>query len=342
MSEVFIYKYLDNVIITANSVNIPLTKHRNCWYLALIPELAFSVELNNKIIHYKIPSIGKYAIYNNELLPISNSYKKILLVSDVDGTLYKENAECLNALNSFNRFWISNFEFNGSKLVYNTGRSIAFYSEIKDILLIPDTIITVVGGYAYKFNEYKTPCLLEDYDLILNDYIHGDWDPFLIYQLLLEKFPCLAGCFANILSRRVLMIVPDAVINQYYEEISEFLQNKNREERKGKCMMSRIVYTHQWLVGEAFFEIMPIYSTKKLGVLYFQRKFGFSLENTLAAGDSMNDKELLKYCANSVLVGNAEPNIVKWVNKKNRPNVYHSQLSYANAIVEALEKFKEN
>ena len=89
------------------------------------------------------------------MLPINNNlYSKILLISDIDGTLYKENPEALQALDLFNKFWISNFEFNGSKLVYNTGRAINELHQYKNMLLMPDLIITVIGSYAYEINDY--------------------------------------------------------------------------------------------------------------------------------------------------------------------------------------------
>lgn len=41
-----------------------------------------------------------------------------------------------------------------------------------------------------------------------------------------------------------------------------------------------------------------------------------------------------------VLVENAEPNIKNWLIKKDRRLKYQSNLKYANAVIEALEKFR--
>ena len=341
MSRIYIYKDSHDTIIKVNDDIIPLIKHKNCWYLAIIPGLYFTYESKTNITQHSIPQISEYALYKNELLPINNNlYSKILLISDIDGTLYKENPEALQALDLFNKFWISNFEFNGSKLVYNTGRAINELHQYKNMLLMPDLIITVIGSYAYEINDYWNEKLMLDYDHILNDYIEGDWDSFLLYQLLIEKFSDLRSCFSNILSRRVLLIVPHSFLSQYYNELEEFIINKNKEIRKGKCMMGRLLCSQQWLVGESFLDSIPCYCTKNTGNVYSQRKLGFSNENTLCAGDSMNDIDMFNNGTHGVIVANAEPSLVKWFNQENRPLVYQSAFNYANGIIEALQQFK--
>ena len=105
--------------------------------------------------NYTIPKEGRYAVYKGELLEIQDNYKPLLLITDIDGTLLENNRWGRQALKRFTHYWIITHLFNGSKLVYNTGRSLgeflSLFSGDYDIL-DPDLIVTSVGSDVYSID----------------------------------------------------------------------------------------------------------------------------------------------------------------------------------------------
>ena len=88
-------------------------------------------------------------------MKIKNRVRPLLLVADLDGTLFERNQLAKDAAERFTRHWICYHMFNGSKLVYNTGRS------LEDVLVIwaegfdlphADVVATCVGSSVYNMN----------------------------------------------------------------------------------------------------------------------------------------------------------------------------------------------
>ena len=340
MPEIYVYKHQDSLEIWSSSIQI-LAKHiKGRWFLYSIPSLDFELKIADCPSQtYSIPSPDTYALFKEELIPISNASKKVLLVSDVDGTIISNTQDSLVAMAEFSRFWIQNFMFNGSRLVYNTGRPIDLYLEYREILMDPDTCINVIGTVAYELDENGNPIVQSDYSQILKDYIDDSWNSQALYDSVLEKFDFLRDCSVQIVPTRVLFQIPDVYLPDYLELIKQYTENSEDELRHGYIVKGRVLVSKQWLIDTHFVELLPAYSGKHLGIIYSQIKYGFTNEETIFAGDSPVDIDGLKYPVTGVIVANAEPSLVAWLNKKPRPLTYQSSLKYGYAIVEALSNF---
>jgi hypothetical protein len=81
-------------------------------------------------------------------------------VSDVDGTMIDENDSAVRAAADFRDYWENSATLCGSVLVYNTGRSIGQMTGLleyrKDVLTIPDAIITAVGTKVFLLSRKAT------------------------------------------------------------------------------------------------------------------------------------------------------------------------------------------
>ena len=98
------------------------------------------------------------------VLSVERQYPRVLLVSDLDGTMVGDDA----AMRRFRDMWVgaqpstssSPPSCNGSKLVYNTGRSLASFMALAarsgDNLATPDMLIASVGTKIYNQDETGT------------------------------------------------------------------------------------------------------------------------------------------------------------------------------------------
>ena len=228
--------------------------------------------------------------------------------------------------------------FNGSILVYNTGRSFPFYEEAKPLLYEPDMLFVGLGSQAYRFDENGEGVFDENYENSLKN-AKGSFNSQIFLNQLYENFEFLNGTLKALAEYNVFFIVPDEIINEHYKAIKKFVKNKENESRQGIIIKGKCVASKHYLITEQFLEITPNFTGKNVGLEYAQKVFGFGNPDTFTAGDSQNDIDLFKSPVAGVLVGNAEERISNWLNKKPRPLIYKSQLNYANAVIEGLEKF---
>lgn len=93
---------------------------------------------------------GGYKLLQGRVTPFPRSLQPpVLVVSDLDGTMVGDGPEDDAATAAFSRYWEGTAALCGSKLVYNTGRSIGSFLKLFEDkggrLAMPDVIITAVG-----------------------------------------------------------------------------------------------------------------------------------------------------------------------------------------------------
>lgn len=141
-------------------------------------------------LNYKLTRPGSYAVYHGKLIEIIPSKKPVLLVADLDNTLVGSYQPTRDALARFNEYWIKSHYFTGSRLVYNTGRSLeeflVLYSEGHP-LLDPDLLVTAVGSDVYTVNQETGDYQLQTayYDL----FDRNHWDSEIMDRVIREEFP---------------------------------------------------------------------------------------------------------------------------------------------------------
>ena len=336
MSIVYAYTKKEQLKAIVNGLEVVPEVFNIKWKYFRVISCNFTVKFNEDLIDYKLESPGLYAIYNKELLQVNPNPSRLLLVSDLDKTIFHTTPEGLDAYSRFIHFWIKHYEFNGSKLVYNTGRSLKEYSKDIDKLYEPDLLISTIANYVYKFDQQGNGVLQESFHLFVEDFADADWDSKLLNQILLEKFPCLQGYLKAVDPYDIFFLAPKDIVNEISKDFIEFVKNNDNVVVNGRCFKGKTIISNQGSTDNIYLEVLPKFGGKGLGVKYAQWLLGFVESETVVAGDSLNDKDALKCMVQGVIVRNAEELLMKWYNKRERPNVYLSNLKYADAIIDFI------
>jgi len=291
--------------------------------------------------NYAVKSEGAFAVYHGEVLEVDFK-KSILLVADLDNTLVGSHPDTKAALDRFNQYWIKYHYFNGSRLVYSTGRSLEEYLKLYEEgqqLLDPDMLVTAVGSDVYTMcpetGEYK-----QHFDYY--DYFDGEhWDSTLVFNLMNEHFPWLiVPQTRSIFPFKIWRTCKLEDWLAHKHELKEFLRNDQNKAFEGKVIKAKVIVSG---AGDyRYIDITPNEGGKKMGLVYAQKHFMFSDEDTLVAGDSGNDIDMFRGDHWGVIVANHQEDLEVWYHKKPRKNKFISEHMWADAVVGALEMLAFN
>jgi HAD superfamily hydrolase (TIGR01484 family) len=309
------------------------------WIHLDIESKELSLEYPRNTLSFILTGSTQFAIYKDELIPLKTSLNRILLISDIDNTLFNKTSQAKSAYHCFIRFWIENYEFSGSKLVYNTGRCLAAYNKDKDEFYEPDLLMSVLGNYAYKYDNDENLVLQESFDLFVEQFKNTDWDADEYYEDFKGFFPWITSCFISKDPYNLYFKIPRIENDERMDEISKHVKNENQRKINGKLMEAKTIITGQGSQDIWSLEIIPKFAGKGLAVRYAQWILGFSDFDTFTAGDSLNDKDAFKIQIRGVIVGNAEESLVQWYSKKQRNHLYLSSQHYALGIIDLLTTY---
>jgi sucrose-6-phosphatase len=219
-------------------------------------------------------------------------------------------------------------------LIYATGRSQDSYQQLcqefltrtGSSLLKPDYLIAGVGSQIYAQG------LLDRYWI---NHIDQNWDR--------------AGIGELVKSMPELLPQPESTQNEW--KLSYFLNPdlpnnnlqiiKNLEQKLDKAdLQAQVIFSSDQDV-----DILPTPSGKGNAVNYLRQKLQINPELTLVCGDSGNDIEMFKQGTLGVIVHNAQPELLAWLEAQSSELSeikvpYLSSCSYAWAIADALEHCK--
>lgn len=209
--------------------------------------------------------------------------KKYLLATDLDGTFVGDE-EALGRLLQF---------FDGSPdevaLVYVTGRHLYSARSLmaEEELPLPDLLITDVGTSIYHSEE-----LTEDLDW--KECMQRDWQPGKIVEIA-ANFPMLRRQELPG-DRRVSFTVDEnlAAVDEFKEALREqaiahsFIFSSNRD-----------------------IDVLPWGAGKGNAIEYALKQYAMRGVQLLIAGDSGNDRDMLSLGHPSVIVGNAQPELLE-------------------------------
>ncbi|MCB1195805.1 HAD-IIB family hydrolase [bacterium] len=234
------------------------------------------------------------------------------IISDIDNTLTgsKEGLEALMAeiksLQSFVGFGVA------------TGRSLEKTLSIikKWGIAMPDLMITSVGAEIY----YGSQCIRDE---SWRGYINYLWEPEKIVEILngltgLKRQP------AEDQREHKLSYFIDPDIAPDVSEIRRMLLDNN--------VSANVIFSHN-----QFLDVLPVKASKGQAIRYLSWKWDIPLQNILVAGDSGNDKEMLKIDTMGVVVGNHSSELSEL---KNEPRVYFAHNEYAWGILEGMKHYK--
>lgn len=336
MSIIYIYSKRVELSVSVDAQEVALKVFNSKWKYFRVDEKEFVVKFDDKLVEYNIQSSGNFAIYKQELIQIDPSPYRLLLVTDINNTIFNLTEEGLQAHLRFIHFWIKHQEFNGSKLVYNTAWSLIQYNVDADKLYEPDLLIASVSNYVYKFDDQGNGVLQESFNLFVEDFADPEWDSKILNEVLNEKFPTLNGTLSELNPFDIFYLVPNHILSEISNELIEFVKNRENSVVNGRCFKGKIIVSTQGFADKVYLEVLPKFGGKGLGVKYAQQIFGFVDSETIVAGDSLNDKNALKCNVQGVIVKNSEELLLKWFNKRERPNVYFSNFKFADAVVDFI------
>ena len=238
-------------------------------------------------------------------------YKAIFC--DFDGTLYRED----HTISQTNKRAIKEFTKAGGKFVVSTGRLFsAIYPKLEELELEGDVIVYQGGGifdikskkqiFGKYFDKDDTVAVLKYIESLGEDYtpmVYLNDTPYC------QEFNEAVGTFINICA--VGYEVTHKPLSQFVEE-SDYMPikviiladdehcKKFVSEARGLFPQLSIMRSHQ-LVVEAITKGI----NKGEAVKWLCDKYGISVDEAIAMGDSENDIEMIKTAGLGIAVGNA-------------------------------------
>ncbi len=235
-----------------------------------------------------------------------------LVVSDIDHTLLGDDGALTEFIDKLNHFTSS------VGFAVATGRTVksAFDVLKENKVPLPDVIISSVGSEIYY--NYKG-------DLI---YSRG-WDAHISYQWNREKIVKLLSKF-DFLQYQEEDTQRKFKISYYTSESEENL-NLVKETLKKQKLKVNVIFSH----GQ-FLDILPYRASKGKAIRYLCYRWNLPYENILVAGDSGNDREMLKGDLLGVVVANYSKELDSLKGSK---RIYFAKRSYAGGIIDGIDYY---
>ena len=230
--------------------------------------------------------------------------KSFVLATDLDGTLVGDS----NALQKLQSYY-KEFALDVA-VIYITGRHLASASSLmaEENLPPPDILITDVGTAIYTSHN-----LIEDQ--VWTNKVQNSWFPQKINQIA-NKFP--------LLKRQVLPNDKRISFTVYEngEVVNEFKKTLYEENIPHKFIFS----------SNRDVDILPPNSGKGEALVYALHNYFNKDVQVLVAGDSGNDLDMLSLGYPSVIVGNAQSELIQM---NDHPLLFRASQHFAGGIHEA-------
>ncbi|ANU24326.1 HAD-IIB family hydrolase [Planococcus donghaensis] len=230
-----------------------------------------------------------------------------LLATDLDGTLVGDKYS-LQAL--FNFYDNQTYEVS---LIYITGRHYqsALSLITEENLPVPDVLITDVGTAIYIGDSLEQ-------DLAWSQHLEQSWLPQKI-DTVARQIPGLVSQELPITNRCSYYATDETVVEAFRTALDQ------------AEISYKLIYS-----GGRDVDILPAGSGKGQALQYILNKYQLDEAKLLVAGDSGNDTEMLTLGFPSVIVGNAQPELLE---QQKHPSIYRATNSYAGGIHEAWRYF---
>jgi sucrose-6-phosphatase len=230
-----------------------------------------------------------------------------ILATDLDGTLVGDK-ESLNSL--WNFYAAQDYQ---TSLVYITGRHFESAMSLihEEELPMPDVLVTDVGTEIHLGKK-----MLKDLDW--QELMEQNWQP--------QRIQSIAGKVPGLTSQRL------PVTNR----CSYYAENEAAVELFGQHLEEQQIPHKLIFSGGRDVDVLPAGSGKGQALQYILEKFGLNDSKLLVAGDSGNDAEMLTLGFPSVIVGNAQPELLQ---QPDHPTIYRSTKTHAGGIHEAWTYF---
>lgn len=286
--------------------------------------------------NYLIEAPGTYTLRGGSVKAVQGD--AVMVVSDLDGTMVGDDKSTA----AFKSFWEDTAVVRGGVLVYNTGRSLESFQQLlaskAGVLARPDLLISAVGTKIY-------------------DNVNGSWEEDKGWEAQLQAGWNLTvvreaayAALAKVGKERMHFRPPDEQ-NQHKVtcgvkvDVLASVVGRLQEAIDNKGVAANIITsgTGDW----RFVDVVSKNAGKLEALEYARRRFSFPINATVACGDSGNDILMLSGENPAIVVGNAQPDLVRWVEQQKRAGaamngkqrLLLTQRHEALGILEGLEYF---
>ncbi|KFM25353.1 Protein GrpE [Auxenochlorella protothecoides] len=248
--------------------------------------------------HYTIAAPGRYCLQHGRVESVAHS-RRLLLVTDLDDTLVGDD----EATAAFRDWWLARAMPAGARLVYNTGRALGLFEDLlcakRGLLPEPDLLLSA----AVRDAAYAALAAVG------RDAMH--------FRPPAEQNEHKVTCGVHV-----------GALARVAQDVRERLA------RHG--VQLRLVASG---VGDwRFLDLVPMAAGKRQAMDFAAETLGFRHEDIVAAGDSGNDVDMLEGAPAAIVVANAQPDLLEWVERSRSPGVIRTRGSRAWGILEGLER----
>lgn len=228
-----------------------------------------------------------------------------MLVSDLDGTLLGDNT----ALAEFAAWRRTHADV---LLVYSSGRLFrSVVQSVSDSLLPePDLIISGVGT---EIHDYRTGCRWHDWPTDLSR-----WNAALIQDHLADR---------SDLELQPEEFLSERKVSYFAHEWTSGQLHSLHEDLLAINIHCRLVYS-----SRRDLDLLPDSAGKGNAAVFVAERMGLSRRHIIAAGDSGNDLCMLTSAGRSIIVGNAQDDLMAL----NDPHIFRATHHYAAGVLEGL------
>ncbi len=244
----------------------------------------------------------------------SASAAAIMVVSDLDGTMVGDDA----ATAAFTAAWTRPGALPpGSALVYSTGRSLESFAALirdkRDVMATPDALVCAVGTKVYRRARGSNPPLPAwlgwEEDPAWTARLDRGWDFDAVLEIARDAIETRVGAEEahfrpreEFTSHKITIGARDEVVETLIARVSARCAAKNLDV---KCIASGVG-------GWQYVDIVAAGAGKLESLEYVREAYGVALERCVACGDSGNDELMLAGACRAVVVGNAQPALMRW------------------------------
>jgi len=306
--------------------------------------------------NYKTPNCaGAWSLRDGRVMRVHDG-APVLVISDLDNTMIGHgNDDEDGRLRHFQAQWLGRFAFNGSRLVYSTGRNKqdALAAAVERQLLRPALLICAVGTEVYQvpddlpldssWAQHADRITLESN---WTDRMTKLFDRPKVEQVLTSQFPCfeIQGNVESDPYRIPSVLQVDEALEATVSQVREVLGPDVEVVVSGGS-------------ESKYVDFCSSAAGKKGAAMFAMELLGFTPDRSLVCGDSGNDESMFR-CpgVHGVAVGNSLPELVEQLRTqaesgpsaveqgcvfktKSGSSVLYAKECVAAAICEALDQF---